>query len=186
MLLFQDTCRSRLTAGTSTPPFFCTRHAPGNARFYAQAAANGKVALENCDGRGGKRGVFSMTLMDGLRGSAGDRQTGEITSNSLAGYLQENMRGKYQTEDPARDDVSKMPEIISDAFPNSPSRPHQTVPGAGPTPGGGGDSPDPRSRFRDFVGEHGLGPMGIHFGRGQVSIGCPERPEQAFPGVRRS
>lgn len=113
VLLFQDTCRMRLKSGTLMPPFLEERNAPGTARFYALAAVDNKVALEQDDGNGGRRGVFSMTLMDGLRGAARDPATGALTSDSLRGYLQTNMCRKYDEATRARADVSQMPEVFN-------------------------------------------------------------------------
>jgi hypothetical protein len=113
VVLFQDTCRSRLLAGTLMPPYLRKRNAPGKARFYAQAALNDTVALERPDGRGGKRGVFSMTLMDGLNGYARDPVSRAITSESLRAYLQSNMKYKYAPADLERDDISREPEVFN-------------------------------------------------------------------------
>jgi uncharacterized caspase-like protein len=113
VLLFQDACRNRMGAGTLMPSFLGQRDAPGQARFYALAAQDGKVALEKKDGAGRVRGVFTLTLMEALNGHARDPMSGEITSRTLGAYLQDNMRAKYTSAEQQNDDIAQMPEVYA-------------------------------------------------------------------------
>jgi hypothetical protein len=95
------------------PPFLAQRNAPGRARFYALAAADGKLALEKADANGRWHGVFTMTLMEGLKGHARDPATGAITSAGLMGYLQSNMRAKYTDAERQDDDYALIPDVYA-------------------------------------------------------------------------
>ena len=56
------------------------------------------------------RGVFSVTLLQGLR-LARDPQTGSITTGQLRSYLQTNMKTLLSPADLANDDIACMPEV---------------------------------------------------------------------------
>jgi uncharacterized caspase-like protein len=115
VLLFQDACRDRLPDVDLTPPFFRPRTMRGEGnrgRFYAFAAKNQQLAQEKRDGNGQVHGVFSATLMEGLRGAARDPGTGAITTAQLKNYLQDNMRKRLSEAELAKDDIAKRPEVF--------------------------------------------------------------------------
>jgi len=112
VLLFQDACRNRFGAGTLMPPFLADRNAPGIARFYALAGQDGKLALEKPDSTGQNRGVFTLTLMEGLRGHARDPISKAITAASLKGYLQSNMKAKYTKAEQENEENAQIPDVF--------------------------------------------------------------------------
>jgi uncharacterized caspase-like protein len=113
ILLFQDACRSSLSAGDLMVPFLRRRNRPGKIRFYAFSANEDKVSLEKPWGNNGDmRGVFTLTLMEGLRGGARDPDTGDITSGQLRAYLQANMKAKLSQAELEDDRVAKVPDVF--------------------------------------------------------------------------
>src|SRR6266536_4447665 len=94
VLLFQDACRNPIGDTDLTPPFLKSRQAPAaqqRRRFYAFSAKNRQLSKE-LTVAGRVNGVFTYTLLEGLRGQARDPQTGAVTTAQLKAYLQENMR----------------------------------------------------------------------------------------------
>lgn len=113
VLLFQDACRNRFTAVDLMPPTLVSRDQPGTHRFYAQATQDGKLALEKPDGTGKVRGVFTLTLMEALRGNARDPISGDVTSARLMAYLQSNMRAKYTQQEQQNEDYAQVPDVYA-------------------------------------------------------------------------
>ena len=113
VLLFQDACRNRFSAVDLMPPTLVDREQPGTHRFYAQATQDGKLALEKPDATGRVRGVFTLTLMEALRGNARDPVSGEIDSRRLMLYLQDNMRAKYTPQERQNDDYAQVPDVYA-------------------------------------------------------------------------
>jgi hypothetical protein len=112
ILLFQDACRSTIGVGELSPSYLKARVNPGKTRFYAFAAKDGKIALEKPDRTGNVRGVFTVTLMEGLRGGARDPVSGEITSAQLKAYLQANMKAKLSPTELDDEEISKVPDVF--------------------------------------------------------------------------
>ncbi|SEE07841.1 hypothetical protein SAMN05519104_5148 [Rhizobiales bacterium GAS188] len=115
VLLFQDACRSSVGVSELMPPFLKPRVMPGRGnpwRFYAFSAKDGKVALEKPNGAGQVRGIFTSTLMEGLRGAARDPATGDITSAQLKAYLQKNMKAKLSPTELQNDDIAQDPDVF--------------------------------------------------------------------------
>lgn len=113
VILFQDACRNRITGADLNPPFL--RAQPPTRvrrRFYAFAASNDKLAKEVPLPSGKTGGVFTATLLDGLRGHARDQRSGAITTASLKVYLRDNMRKLLSPTDLQNDDVAKIPEVF--------------------------------------------------------------------------
>jgi hypothetical protein len=114
IILFQDACRERIGDAELTPPFIRKRTAPDGQqrrRFYAFSAKDRKLSKEfQIDGK--PRGVFTYTLLKGLRGQARDPKTGAITTAQLKAYLQNNMRTLLPPEDLSDDEIAKMPEVF--------------------------------------------------------------------------
>jgi hypothetical protein len=114
IILFQDACRERIGDAELTPPFIKKRTAPDGQqrrRFYAFSAKDRKLSKEfQIDGK--PRGVFTFTLLKGLRGQARDPKTGAVTTAQLKAYLQNNMRTLLPPGDLEDDEIAKMPEVF--------------------------------------------------------------------------
>lgn len=94
VVIFADCCREIVQGMPlpAQPPFdVCpTPSFPGTVRFVGYASRLGDLAWEPIDAgeRDQARGYFTTAVIDGLRGAAADRQTGEVTAASLATYVQ--------------------------------------------------------------------------------------------------
>ncbi len=112
VLLFQDACRSRIGDADLTPPFL-KRQAPRTQkrrRFYAFAAKERELAKElTFNGR--VRGVFTVTLMAGLRSGARG-EGGAITTTRLAEYLHKNMSARLPVADLNNPEIAKSPGVL--------------------------------------------------------------------------
>jgi Caspase domain len=116
VILFQDACRERFAAAALTPPTLDLRQAPSaqrRRRFYAFSAKDMKLSKEIPMPQDGDkvRGVFSVTLLQGLR-LARDPQTGSITTPQVRSYLQANMKNLLSPADLTDDDIARMPEVL--------------------------------------------------------------------------
>jgi hypothetical protein len=120
VLLFQDACRSRIAAAELDALYLVLRDASPmqeRKRFYAFSAKDQKISKEVPFPGGKVRGVFTATLMDGLRGAARDPVTGAISARTLKTYLQDNMRKWLSDADNNNPDIAKEPDVRDfDAF----------------------------------------------------------------------
>jgi hypothetical protein len=113
VLLFIDCCRERYQTtalngpgrGNGTPD-------PGARRFYGFATKYGRLSVERPFGNR-MRGVFTMTLLDGLNGGAAE-SNGHITGESLKAYLYENMKEYLTPADLANRDIAQEPDLYCD------------------------------------------------------------------------
>jgi hypothetical protein len=115
VLLFLDCCRERYATSVLNGPGTMMAAAPpaGARRFYGFAAKFGKLAVERkVDQTVG--GVFTATLLDGLKGGASE-DDGRITGESLKAYLFENMKELLTDADRANGDVATEPDLFCDA-----------------------------------------------------------------------
>ena len=94
VVILADCCRE-IVGGIPPPaaPPFNVCPVPsfvGTVRFIGYASRLGEVAWEPAasEERDKARGYFTAALIDGLRGAAAERQTGEVTAASLAQYVQ--------------------------------------------------------------------------------------------------
>jgi hypothetical protein len=114
VLLFQDACRSRIAAADLDGLFLPLRE-PSQMlqrnRFYAFSAKDQKLSKEVPFPDGKVRGVFTATLLDGLRGAARDNATGAITARSLRTYLQDTMQSRLPAEDKDNPEIAKEPDV---------------------------------------------------------------------------
>ncbi len=114
ILLFMDCCRITPTTYIPNPPGLQVARDPDPRRqckrLYCFAAPHGRLALERKFGQR-TRGVFSQTLMTGLRGAAANPANGEITSESLRGYLFNNMRSFLDPSDLLRPEIAQEPAL---------------------------------------------------------------------------
>jgi hypothetical protein len=85
-------------------------------RFYAYAAGFGLLARERAVTNGGPvRGVFTLALLEGLRGAACEPNSdGQITADSLAAYLYNQFDAFLTEEDRARGDIAPHAEVNYD------------------------------------------------------------------------
>lgn len=124
ILLFMDCCRLTPSTFIPNPPGLQVARNPDPARqckrLYGFAAPQGRLALERKFGNS-TRGVFSQTLMTGLRGAAADPATGEITSTSLRNYLFNNMKSFLDAADLTRADIAKEPAMEPSTAETGPS-----------------------------------------------------------------
>lgn len=114
VLLFQDACRERVGYADVTPPFFKMRTVaadPPRKRFYAFSAKSGQLAIERPLADGRTHGVFTSTLLEGLRGGAADPLSGDVTTDQLKVYLQSNMQRKLTDVELQDGDIAKVPEV---------------------------------------------------------------------------
>jgi len=114
ILLFMDCCRDYFPSVTPNPVF--PELLAGNnivkKRFYAFATAWGKKSWEReMEDDKQVHGVFTTTLMKGLRGAACDRFTGDITATSLRGYLKDAMQFFFTEQDRKNPAIRKDPII---------------------------------------------------------------------------
>jgi len=115
ILLFQDACREPMRQAELSPPFLISLGLTGldkRRRFFALSAKNDQVSLEKKIGDEGVRGVFSVTLLAGLKGGARDPATGEITAAQLKAYLQSNMKSLLTNEELSNPDIANQPEVF--------------------------------------------------------------------------
>ena len=127
VMLFQDACRERFPSADITPPFFQNRIPPQNPprkRFYAFSAKSGYLAVERPLADGHTRGVFTSTLLQGLRGGAVDPASKAVTTDQLKRYLQSNMKSRLTDVELQDDDIAKEPEVsFADPFVIVPGQP---------------------------------------------------------------
>jgi hypothetical protein len=115
VMLFMDCCRNILPQTIPNPPSVSVRNNPQaikkGRRFYAFATEWGAESRERVIGKGKSRGVFSMALMEGLRGRACEAGTNRVTAKSLRSYLFNNMKDYLGEADLRNPDIPKEPEI---------------------------------------------------------------------------
>ena len=115
VLLFMDCCRNILPQTIPNPPSISIHDNPDaiqkGRRLYAFATKWGAQSRERVVARGKSRGVFTMALMEGLRGRACEPGTSRVTAMSLRSYLFNNMKdflGEADLQNPA---IPKEPDI---------------------------------------------------------------------------
>lgn len=114
ILLFMDCCRNVLPNAIPNPPALAVPSHPDHLtrgrRLFGFATGNGRMARERVFGNE-TRGVFTKTLMEGLRGAASMPATGQITAHSLRNYLLNNMRGFLAPADLENPAIPKEPAL---------------------------------------------------------------------------
>ncbi|MFD1611157.1 hypothetical protein ACFSCW_05005 [Sphingomonas tabacisoli] len=115
VLLFQDACRQPMRQADLSPPFLVSLGLSGlekRRRFIALSAKNDQLSLEKKINGADVRGVFSVTLLDALKGGARDPLTGEITAAQLKSYLQSNMKTLLTSQELADPEIASQPEVF--------------------------------------------------------------------------
>jgi hypothetical protein len=116
IFMFADCCRTRLpvTQLNVKRPKKVSSDADSVRTFYAYGARIGKESREwKADGKT-PRGVFTMTLMEGLRGAAVDPGEKErvITAESLNNFLHNNFVSFMVPRDRERPGIRREPEVV--------------------------------------------------------------------------
>ena len=113
ILLFMDCCRDYFPSVAPNPVFpeLLAGNNMEKKRFYAFATAWGKKSWEREMEDKQVHGVFTTTLMKGLRGAACDRFTGQITTTSLRGYLKDTMQFFFTEQDRKNPAIRKDPTL---------------------------------------------------------------------------
>ena len=115
VLLFMDCCRNILPQTIPNPPSVSVRDNPDaiqkGRRFYAFATKWGAASRERVVARGKSRGVFTLALMEGLRGRACEPGSNRITAMSLRSYLFTNMRDFLAPADLNNPAIPKEPDV---------------------------------------------------------------------------
>lgn len=132
VFLFMDCCRSSsecaqlfMPYGDDTAPDFHKVR-----RFYAYGARAGKEARERDFGEGTFHGVFTRTLLDGLRGAAYDpEEPVKITAESLQNLLYNAYPDHMDPALRADPDIPNEPEVVFER------KPEKLVVGATPVKG---------------------------------------------------
>jgi hypothetical protein len=113
ILLFMDCCREIQAVPAPNMPWGPLRDssAPETVkRFYAFAARFQRVSWEAPAADGQTHGVFSHALLTGLRGAARDRESNDITTESLWNYLYTNMKSFLPAELQDAPNIPKTPD----------------------------------------------------------------------------
>lgn len=120
ILLFMDCCRSIMDCAQLFMPYPEERATDFHEgkRFYAYGARVGKESREWQPPGKKCHGVFTMTLLEGLRGAAADPLApGVITAESLRDQLYNGFRQNVAPSDYDRIDMPKEPEILFEKRP---------------------------------------------------------------------
>lgn len=120
IVLFMDCCRNLYPqVPLRTLPYVIRVDVPAaNAArtLYGFATKWSRVAREKKLPPGNKvRGIFSATLLAGLKGAASEN--GEVTARSLADYVYRNMSSLLDPEELEEDDAPRAPEFQYDNNP---------------------------------------------------------------------
>lgn len=83
----------------------------GTKMFSAYAARFPLQAIERPVSGGAVRGVFTQTLLEGLRGGAAEPVNGQVRSSTLRNYLTNHLRDRFTTEDRQDGLISQEPDF---------------------------------------------------------------------------
>lgn len=113
-VLWVDACADSIPISSPSPAFLPVGDSPDMADgrcFVAYSAKRGRLSVERQDGNGQVHGVFTMALLDGLKGGARDPDTGRVTADGLARHLERTMGGFMTDADRDNPDIGKEPAI---------------------------------------------------------------------------
>jgi uncharacterized caspase-like protein len=112
VVLWMDCCMSRSISAHIRGTYPSKVHPNRTGKLFAAYAARWrKQAVEQRMDDGKYHGVFTYTLLEGLRGEAADQTSGEITSESLKAYLIHAMPRVMKAELREDPDNSQEPEF---------------------------------------------------------------------------
>ncbi len=116
VILLMDCCRdSYPSAHLNVPPFVTTtavNAAIDGKRFFGFGTKWSRKSRERVFGNA-TRGVFSVALMDALRGAAAE-PNGDVSANSLGNWLYSNMQTYLEPVDLENPDIPKEPDLVWD------------------------------------------------------------------------
>ena len=114
ILLFMDCCRENYPQAPLNVPSYIDVTAPDavdrGRRLFAFGTKWSRLARERPMDDGTVRGVFTVALLEGLKGAAAEPD-GRVTASSLAGYLQTNMKMFLTDVDRADPGIPKAPDV---------------------------------------------------------------------------
>ena len=114
ILLFMDCCRENYPQAPLNVPSYIDVTAPDavdrGRRFFAFGTKWSRLARERPMDDGTVRGVFTVALLEGLKGAAAEPD-GRVTASSLSGYLQTNMKTFLTEIDRADPGIPKAPDV---------------------------------------------------------------------------
>lgn len=88
VVLFMDCCRENYFAKLTEPPYERIVGDKAGLRYYGFATQWSRAAREGPWGpQGEKRGIFTLTLLDGLRDKVRRDAKGQVSGAELAGYV---------------------------------------------------------------------------------------------------
>ena len=114
-VLWVDACMNRMSFlqphDPPLPPVVVSN--PPLANFVAFAAQRPLKAVEKAivEDQGKTHGIFTWTLLEGLRGAAADAN-GRVTGTSLANWVRNAQSARYSQSDRDDRDVAQEPEIV--------------------------------------------------------------------------
>jgi hypothetical protein len=159
ILLFMDCCRENYPQAPLNVPSYIDVTSPDavdrGRRLFAFGTKWSRLARERPMADGTVRGVFTVALLEGLKGAAAEPD-GRVTASSLAGYLQTNMKTFLTEIDRADPGIPKAPDVelhpvIDDDFVIVTVAPPQPAPPDMQTAGEG----DAKSRLTVTTGDVG-------------------------------
>jgi hypothetical protein len=114
ILLFMDCCRENYPQAPLNVPSYIDVTAPDavdrGRRLFAFGTKWSRLARERPMDDGTVRGVFTVALLEGLKGAAAEPD-GRITASSLSGYLLANMKTFLTDVDRADPGIPKAPDV---------------------------------------------------------------------------
>lgn len=116
VLLFMDCCRETYPKVPVNNFIFRekfgTRWQEREGTFYAFATKWSRLSREKALADGTVRGIFTATLLEGLKGAAADaKNPGRVTTASLKSYLYNNMASLLSEADRSNADIPKEPDV---------------------------------------------------------------------------
>jgi len=115
VLLFMDCCRETYPKVPVNNFIFRekfgTRWQEREGTFYAFATKWSRLSREKTLGDGTVRGIFTATLLEGLKGAAADAKGGGVTTASLKSYLYNNMASLLSEADRGNADIPREPDV---------------------------------------------------------------------------
>lgn len=116
-VLWMDACMNRVSfVQPHDPPLpLAASSSPPRASFVAFAAQRSLKAVETVVPEDANRthGVFTWTLLEGLRGAAADAN-GRVTGRSLADWVRNAQSARFEPRDRDDRDVGQEPEVVQE------------------------------------------------------------------------
>ena len=152
VLLFMDCCRETYPKVPVNNFIFTEKFGQEwqdrERSFYAFATKWSRLSREKVVAGGKAHGIFTATLLAGLKGGAADAaRGGAVTTASLKSYLYNNMQALLSDADRANSDIPKEPDVEG---PRNPAKDFVIV---GQTTAGGVPSALPTFPIRIRVGD---------------------------------